>query len=505
MKSRRSTTQKNERQIFKLRCNDRQYEFPVETFAKVSKKCAALVKSNDFQGTINHPVSEEAFEAFSCACHLQQFKVTLTTAFELLDLAREWGIPTLESFVANYIKTKGIRRDESKDYLGPLIEHLNDDVDCTEDIVGVARHLNKYLVDERLYEVHPETLFKILAHADPREYDQQLFVNFAMKLFEDEPEKAVPLILLMNFDLLSLDQIEEVFQCREIHEQAMGYFIAHSMSVSRNKQQSENDLTEERHMYELQNIRDEIKKRRHAAMAKVQKEFVADTNEVRQIIEQQKVQIAKLTKLMEHQDEKINQMEQTFSRTAAMFDREILRQRQIIAKKRQLLEMRRIHIQNEYNLQAGQIRQEINDKLNDISNKNKSKLEIIYRKVNPLVNRVVKKCDTLTENGQTLHGKIEEAKSCVMDCRATLSAKIVHDQVRYSQFLRDMNTRFDPFKTDDKIWDLDADMVQEAEKIVIKLEKQVSSSCPINIRQQIKTSVDAFKALGSLFSGKKIE
>ena len=497
---------KSRESVFHLRCNDQQYEFPADTFAKVSKKCAALVRSSDFQGTINHPVSPEAFDAFSCACRLQQFKVTLTTAFELLDLSREWGIPTLESFVLNYIKSKGIKRDEQKDYLGPLLEKLAEEVDCTEEIVGVARRLNEYLLDERLLEVHPETLFKILMKADVKEYDQQLFANFVMKLFENEPEKAVPLTLMMNFDLLSLDQGEEVFQCREMHEQAMGYFIAASMSYSRNKQQRENDLVEEMHMNELQSIREEIKRRRIAALAKVQKEFVADTNELRQIIEQQKIQIEKLNRLKEHQDEKIDQLEAHFQRTASMFDREILRQKQIIAKKRQLLELRKQHIQNEYFKQAEFIRRDINLKLDDIEDKNRSRLEILYRKISPLANRNLKKCENITEKSNELEEKVKEVQGHVLDCRATLAAKIVHDQVRYSQFLRDMNKRFDPFKTEeDRIWDLEADQVEEAEKIVLKLEKQISSTCPINIRQHIKASVDAFQKLGALFSGKKVQ
>ena len=48
-------------QIFKLSCNEHIYEFPAETFARVSKKCAALLKAGDYQANIVHPVSVDAF------------------------------------------------------------------------------------------------------------------------------------------------------------------------------------------------------------------------------------------------------------------------------------------------------------------------------------------------------------------------------------------------------------------------------------------------------------
>lgn len=505
MKSKKAKS-KTEIQMFKLRCNNQTYEIPADTFSKVSKKCAALVKSNDFQSVINHPVSEEVLNSFICACNLQQFKVALNTAFELLDLSREWGIPTLEAFVMNYIKTKGIQRDETKDCLGPLLEHLEDEDENSEyisnDIANVARHLNKYLDDDRLREVHPEVLFKILNQADPDDYDQQLFVNFVMKLFEDEPEKAVPLTLLMNFDLLTLDQVEQVFQCREMHEQALGYFIAASMSTSRNKMEAENDKIEQTQMNELQDIKDEIKKRRLLSLTKLQKEFAAEKSEIMNVIEQQGKQIAKLKKLKEYQDEKIKDSIESFDKTAAKFDREILRQRTLLRKKRELLADRKVYIIDEYERQSSIIHEEAENVLDDFENRTKSKIEYLQKKVNPPINKIIKKTNDLKDNSLAIHEKLNDANYWVQSNRATLAAKIVHDQVRFNQFLRDLSTRFDAFKTDDKIWELDADQVEEAEKIVVQMEKRITSSCPLNVRQQMQVSVEAFKNMSNLFAGK---
>ena len=87
----------------------------------------ALVKANGYQGTITHPVSEETFEAFLAACKLEQFKVTLNNAFELLELAQEWGIPSLETFVMNYIVAKRVKRRDTGDPLGDLLIHIQEE------------------------------------------------------------------------------------------------------------------------------------------------------------------------------------------------------------------------------------------------------------------------------------------------------------------------------------------------------------------------------------------
>ena len=198
-----------------------------------------------------------------------------------------------------------------------------------------------------------------------------------------------------------------------------------------------------------------------------------------------------MKKLKEYQDEKINESIATFERNVSKFDREILRQKTLLRKKRELLAERKITIIDEYERQSSVVREEVDSVLGDIDNHTKSKIEIIQKKVNPPVNKIIKKCNDLKNNSLQLHEKLKEADYWVQANRATLAAKIVHDQVRFNQFLRDLNTRFDAFKTENRIWDLDANQVEEAEKIVIAMEKKITKSCPINIKQQKQASVDA--------------
>ena len=95
---------------------------------------------------------------------------------------------------------------------------------------------------------------------------------------------------------------------------------------------------------------------------------------------------------------------------------------------------------------------------------------------------------------------MDDANKCVQANRDLLAAKIVHDQVRFNQFLRDLSTKYDAFKTDDKIWDLDADKVEEAEKLIIQIEKKITQKCPlnVNVKKQIQSSDGAFQGTNNM-------
>lgn len=96
---------------FILECNGDEYEYSVGTFTLLSKKCAELVKEGKYRGSISKPVTQETLEAFKNACHLNPFRVTTSNAFELLELAQEWQVSTLEKFVTSYIDNKGLKKE----------------------------------------------------------------------------------------------------------------------------------------------------------------------------------------------------------------------------------------------------------------------------------------------------------------------------------------------------------------------------------------------------------
>ena len=490
---------------FSLWCNERVHSFPAATFSRVSKKCAALVKANDYQGAIDHPVKEETFNAFSDACRLKPFKVTLTNAFELLDLAREWGIPSLEAFVRGYIKQKGLIVIDDDDYLTLLLQHAPDSTkDISSAIAGVARNFNKYLRDERLAEVHPEHLFKVLIQAEHRKIDQQLLIDFVMKLLESQPEKAVPLCLRIDFDRLTSDQIETIFQTREIHEQAMGYFIANALSSARDKQQY--DLTESEQVYikEIQDIREYILKHRTVALAKIQDEFEDELRGLNELIESQKKQLEELREIRIKQLEDIDQESLAFEEQMKKFDRELERITDIVEKKMEMAEKRRALLRSKVNAAIIPLREFFENRLEDISGNDVHRRNLMQKAIYEMRDAFLQKHDEITNMINQLEQDIQAIHNRIMETRATTAAKIVSDQLQRDYFIRNIDRRFDVFNVDPPIWELTSDQVREAEEIVQKLEFRIRDSCPINVKHKIQTSVSAFQRFASVFSPRNI-
>ncbi|OHT15534.1 hypothetical protein TRFO_02867 [Tritrichomonas foetus] len=489
---------------FSLWCNEKNHKFNAETFARVSKKCASLVHANDYQGTINHPVTEETFNAFVLACQLKPFKVTITNAFELLELAQEWGIPSLETFVNRYISQKGLKRKVEDDYLGKLMTHLEDDnADVSNDIAGIARNFNEYLSDDRLVQVHPEHLFKILMQAENRRINPQLLIDFVMKLIENEPEKAVPLCLRIDFDRLTTEQNEEIFQCREIHEQAMGYFIAEALSALRNKATDDLTANEQRYIKEIQDIRDYLTKQRTVALAELQTQFESETKALEELIEKQQNQINELKQFRDNAREEAAQQQENFKKTYAKFSTESERIHGILKNIKRMEKERREKIHKLVNEKSIPIKQTVDEKCAEIISADKHKRDLMEKTVIERRDRLLQNHEEIKSMVNTFDLTIQHIHERINETRATVAAKIVTDHLRHDQFLRDVDRRFDVFAADDKIWNLEVDQVINAENIIRKLESKLRTTCPINVNHEIKTSTDAIERFASLFTRKK--
>ncbi|OHS96652.1 hypothetical protein TRFO_09800 [Tritrichomonas foetus] len=492
--------------VFRLWCNHQTYEFPLDTFKQVSKKCAALVKSKDYQGTINHPVSEEAFEAFSLACQLKDFQTTQTNAFELLDLAQEWGIKSLETFVTNYINAKELKRPEEGDHLAPLLMHLEDDnYDQINDVVGVSKNFDQYLLDDRLLELHPETIYQIYHHAETRGINQEYFAEFLMKLFESDPQKAVPLTLLTNFDRLTQDQIENIFQCSEMHEEFIGYFIAASMSTLNAKARRDLDEMEERHLKEIDDIREAIKNHRQESLDRIQDQFNLSIDELKALIEKQKGEIQELKDLKMRQQMKISDADKRFQKQALVIEKEIQKQRDLISAKQAVIRQRRRQIADELKNQFNAVRYEVGEQLREVEFNDQQRSSDVGCRYPPQAEELTAESQNLTDRGIVLTEKVQTYDKWVKTVVASFGAKIVHDQLRFDHFLRNTSRRFELFNVEPKLWDLDADQVRNAEEVVTRLEKKINTSCPISVRQQIEMSVNVMKQFASVFSGKQMD
>ena len=509
-------TQEDSTRKFSLWCNEKLYEYPADTFTRVSKKCAALVKANDYQGTITHPVSEETFEAFSAACKLEPFKVTLNNAFELLELAQEWGIPSLETFVTNYIVAKGIKRRDMGDPLGDLLIHIEEEQEDPRlihdakhiaqkrlDIEGVAHMFNQYLTDERLAQVLPEILFKIMMQAEQFQINQQLLIDFVMKLLESEPEKAIPLCLRIDFDLLTDAQIEMIFQAREIHEESLGYFIADSISALRNKQQNLLSENEQRYLKEMQDIREYIIKERTGVLAKIQEEYDKKYEGLTKTSEDQENQINELKKLRDELQQMMDDEDANFNHQVHRFEKEMAKQQKLLDQRQAVLDSRHELIDNGVNTKAPPIVDDALARIKEIMEEDEKRRQQLKQNIEQLLVRLRKHQELEKNRLDEVNRAIDAIHDRITVSLASVAAKIVNDQFNYNFFLRDISNKLDLFNTDPKIWDLTPEIVEENLKIVVEIEESLKKTCPMNVNHQIRASMEVFTKFANTLTGGK--
>lgn len=464
---------------FSLWCNERINNLPVETFIKVSKKCSSLVKANDLQGKIEYPIREDTLSAFLLACQLKQFKVTILNAFELLELSQEWGVKSLEKFVSKYIEEKKLKRPADKDHLAILISQMeNENADVSADIANIARNFNEYLRDDRLAQLHPEHLFKIILQAESRRINKILYNQFVMKLFQSDPEKAVPLSLYLDFESLSPEEQETVFQTREMHESAMGYFIAEAISDSRDKAQSELTNCDTKCSKYLQEIRNSIIKQRQIAMAKVQDHFQSEVHSLENLIEKQQKQIDQLREVIDHQKKLNVQRRKEYSEQKVLAGLELEKQMTNVKNLEKMIADRNERISQLTAEGIKPIDEVAQPELVSIESKDRHRRELLQKGQNEWLKRYLDNYRDVKSYENNVGLQIDSLGHKILDTRACVAAKIINDQLKPDAFLRNIEHRFEVFNLKPLIWDLTPEHVRQAELRIEMLESKISKSCP---------------------------
>lgn len=471
---------------FSLWCNERVHKIPVNSMIRVSKRCLSLAKSNYFQGSIVHPVSESALTAFLLACELKPFKVTASNAIELLELSQEWGIRSLESFVNQYINQKGIKQSSKTDHLGNLLSTLEDDeADNSNEIRDVARNFDKYLLDERLADVHPEHLFKILSQAEVRAIDQQKLTDFIMSLFESNPEKAVPLSLKANFEYLDNNQIETIFQTREFHRQSMGYFAAKALSDFRNRYAAMLANIDVKYLREMQEIRDHIIKRRTIKLTNFEQPFPSQIKDLHKVVAVQQKQINQLRKIQDTQKKAMAAALKSYKSKKEQLDKEFKRIEAIVNEVHGTQNDRFSVISSQINEGVAPITKQTIQTLAGLVSRNYHRRELMKKGLEERRGRLVQNCEDVTANAGNVSLLLQNVQDRIQDTRATFASKIIKDQLRQDSFLRDITNQFSLFDIEPRFWELNSDQVKLAHERVNKMESKVRESCPTGTKKRI--------------------
>lgn len=482
---------------FTLCMGNARYAFESDIFAKMSKKCAKLIRQGVHQATIMKKIRQDTFEAFIAACQLQPFKVSAANVYELLDLARDWQVPSLEKFANDFIESKKgkLQPPPAIDYIQVLKDRVKDNIQDINDIRAVSAIINDALIDARFSTLPPEVIFHVILAADPHEIDQKLLINFVFTMFDKKQSTAVPLTLTMDFDTLTPEQRDKVFFSKKMHEENIDFFVAWALSSARNHSERELQETFSKFHQDFSELYDNLKKSNRNSRNKLKKVHEDEIAQMEAIIAKQKEEIEQLMQQAKEEDEQIR-------------EDEIEHQEEI---KKMIGELEKIEsIAQECNLnspdnvsqvksvvrdEVGKLRNDLKDQIENVRGLNKSSCDKTFDDLLKPIDEYRKVIDDMFNKSGQMNGSIQDLRVAITNLKATLTAKIVCDKLRCDKFIRDTNDRFKLFDTKPLVWNLRQQQVENSEKFIIGLEEKLDKLCPIRGNQQLNPPQTPMTAL----------
>ena len=442
-----------------------------------------LMRDGQYQDVINRRLNTSTLEAFIAACQLQQFRLTPQNAFEIQELAVEWGVPSLRKFASDFIKERGLTPPASVDYLGILIEHLEQGKNDTNDVLAVANYVNDVLADERMFKLTPEMIFSIISAADPQTIDQNLLIKFVMRLFERAPSAAVPLVLLIDFDRLTPQQRDFIFQCREMHEENIGYFVARALSSARNKAERELAQNESKLLTDLDKLRDDLKKYQRQALAKLRADQDASIGKLRDTLRQQQSQITEMKEAVQAQKDEIERAAENHEREFADMADMLKAMDKITSRKSVQTEGQEKMIKAEVSDQIARLKRELEDKMSEVEEDDARRCADLHDELKGPIDEQEKRLHQFMARAEGIVKSLNSTNEELRDLKAALAAKIVKDRLRFDKFIRQTDNRFKVFEQSPGVWDLKPERVRESEKFIENIEARVDQLCPIRKAQ----------------------
>lgn len=454
--------------------NEKRYTVDAELFKKLSNKFARDLEDEDKQNqqTITDVMDEDTFKAFLAACQFQHYDITKKNAHDLLKLARKWEVPSLYEYVDEYIKKNEIQEDR-KNYLNILVEKVKTDSDTKEDWTNVAFDINRYMNEEPFKTLPPEVIYQILAIADRKYLDQQIFNDFVLDLFKTNPTNAVPLMLRLDFSLLTDDQIASIFETKNVHQMNINFFTAASLSAVTNKARLQLQNEEIRQKINLDVFRVKNMIHQNSLTEDIQSDYSKEVSEIRETISKQKQQIEQLSRDFDIHNDRMKKIEHKITSSRTPCDRTVL----------------------------ATIQNNVRDYVDKTTTEVNKQLEKHFQKMNGFYNSVPKQTDDYfreqTMNGDNEHFKsqfllnstmernhqvnaaIDKMKEQMTDVKAMLCAKVVRDKLRYDEFLRkNLSKKFNIFDVEPSIWGIRSNQVKDQYERLQKMEAQLDAVCP---------------------------
>ena len=464
---------------FTLWANDTPYVFDGDIFIKMSKKAMQIALDGKTEAVVGRRVRDETLKAFYNACALKPFTVTAKNAYELLKLAEDFQVASLEKFVSNYIKEKNIAPPPSIDYIGILKQHCDNEVEDPQDILNVAEYINDALRDERFPQLPPEVIFKVVNAADPLKIDVQLLINFTLRLFESNPMSAVPLALLLDFDRMTKDQREIIFANRDIHDQNVNYFVATALSSARNKNDLELQQAEAQLNEDLNKMKEALSRQQEKLAEKMKHDQDEALAKMDDDVSEMGQKIQELKSGADAQRKRIERVHQDHEDAFDDMKRRLAHIDQLTSQRNNKAAGQNDKIKQEVTQQMDELRAEMDVKVKNLANEDAKRCNSVQRDLKRAIDTEQQRLKQLRTKAETIVDNLNAANEDLVDLKATLASKIVRDRLRFDKFIRKVDNRLDLFKNEPGVWGLEADRVAQAEKFINDIEDKVDECCPI--------------------------
>lgn len=468
-------------QYFKLHINENTYEFKTKTFAKVSKRAGQLIKNAIYEDSITTEASEDTIEAFVAACNLQQFKVTNAIAFELLDLAIEYKVANLEKFVRDYINTKKLKRQETEDNNDYLQIFLNKMVDRSleqNDYMNVAKRINKYISDERMFQIYLIPLFRLILMTDYTGCDPVKLNKFVLRMLNEKPDTAVPLLLRIDCSTLTKEQDDSIFGTDEVHQNNSNYFTALSLSADRNHQVRSVSAVEKDMEKKINDLDTDFHNLRRDTVDELESDFTREYNELKRMADKQKAQIERLKQEREKRKLAGERVAKNFGNNTRKTAANSAKIKENINQRVAANEELQRQIAREVKKKVGEVKERVIDDINSAKNDGVTERDLTIEKQEEGRDRLLKNIDRMQKNCQTLENAVNQATEETDLLKSTLAAKMVRDFMRFDNFIRRNEKKFAIFKQED-IWGLTPKNVENADNNLKAIERRIDKICPI--------------------------
>lgn len=466
--------------IFTLWANNQPYDLDGPTFAKMSKKCGKLMSEGKTQGDLKLRVRNDTITAFIAACQLQPFKVTKSNAFELQAAASEWEVATLSKFVKDYINSKKLTPLGDVDPVAQLLKNCAKKNYLETDIIAVANIVNQALDDPRFLEAPPEMIFQILQLADQNEINNQQLVNFVITLFNANPQTASPLISLIDFSILSKDQTDGIFQCPEIHEQNVNFFIAWALSNLRKKADRERVHVDSSHFSEISVMNEVVTKGQNKAADKLKEEHDDQLKKLKERCQRQEEEIRQLEKETEFQQNTLQRKIKEHGQKLKQLENEIAKIVNFTNEYENMVNNFPTILRGEVDQEIQPINRQIAEKMAEVAERNNQELHKIQDEYDQPVEDEKQKTEGMQEDVSQRIKKVSNETARISDLKASLAIKMVKDKMQYGKHIREKERKFASFETRNGFWGVSAAQAKEAAQHLKEISTRLQNLCPLD-------------------------